>query len=65
MTETGLYCTFCESDVVNDVGDWYECYCHGCKKDDVMDYGEHWKTHKVMRGQENPYFPDTLEEKGL
>jgi hypothetical protein len=59
MSETGMYCTFCESDVIEDLPGWYACYCKSIKKEDVMDYHEHWTTYKVLTGQEKGYADDT------
>ena len=58
-TETGMFCTFCESDVIEYVDGWYECSCSLRMKVDVMDYYEHWTTYKVLTGQEKGYADDT------
>jgi hypothetical protein len=57
--ESNLFCTQCESEVINDLPNWFACYCGSAEIDDVMEYLEHWTSFEVMKGQENSYADDT------
>lgn len=37
-----LYCSCCESDVIEDIPGWYACYCASREIDGPEDYPDTW-----------------------
>ena len=59
--EGNLFCLKCETNVVNDVGNWLVCYCTGreIKELGLDDYPDYWVSQETVEHY------DTLEEKWL
>ena len=54
-----LYCTSCESEVIEDIPRWYACYCASREINGPEEYPDSWSDPRPSE----PY--DTLEEKYL
>ena len=54
-----LYCSNCENTVIEDIPNWYACYCTSREIDGPEEYPDTWYDPTPAE----PY--DTLEEKNL